>query len=248
MNHNLTIWFEILFDVAYLSAIWLIIIRMTIVMPTVSLQDRPAARLIRLAFILLAAGDTGHVGLRVIAALMGSPEAQVKLFGTSMSLVGLGMLTTAYTVTFFYMVFVFLYKERFQQPDNWITYFLLGTGLVRLIFMALPGNKWGSAVPPQPMSIYRNLPLILQGIGILFLFFREAYKRKDSLFTKVAWLITASFAFYLPVILFAQQIPIIGLLMIPKTIAYLAIAWLFYQIIWKASTNNSAQIDSGTAK
>jgi hypothetical protein len=38
-------------------------------------------------------------------------------------------------------------------------------------------------------------------------------------------MIFLSFAFYIPVILFVQRIPKLGMLMIPKTCAYLAMAW-----------------------
>jgi hypothetical protein len=242
LNQQIINLFEIIFDIAYLTAIWSIIYLMTRSLSTVAVKDRPSAELIRLAFMLLAAGDTGHVGFQVIANLTGTLNAQIPVFGASMSLVGLGMLTTAYTVTFFYMVFVYLWKERFHQPDNWFTALLLATGLVRLIFMALPGNEWGRLIPPQPMSLYRNLPLILQGVGILALFLISAYKANDGLFKWVGWLIAASFAFYLPVILFAQRFPMIGMLMIPKTCAYLAIAWIAYRRMWNHLPANGKEI------
>jgi hypothetical protein len=44
------------------------------------------------AFALLALGDTGHVGFRVVAYALGGLEAHA-------GLVGLGALSTAYTVT-----------------------------------------------------------------------------------------------------------------------------------------------------
>ena len=43
------------------------------------------------------------------------------------------------------------------------------------------------------------------------------------------WLtIVLSFAFYIPVVLFADTIPLIGMLMIPKTCAYVWTVWLGY--------------------
>ena len=41
-------------------------------------------------------------------------------------------------------------------------------------------------------------------------------------------MILVSFACYIPVILFVQQAPAIGMLMIPKTMAYVAIGFLAY--------------------
>ena len=42
-------------------------------------------------------------------------------------------------------------------------------------------------------------------------------------------MILVSYACYIPVILWVQQMPIIGMLMIPKTIAYVAIAIIAYR-------------------
>jgi hypothetical protein len=232
MNPNITTLFEITFDIAYLIAVWALVILMTNQLGAVDPRDRRVAGLIRLAFILLAAGDTGHVGFRVMAYLTGGLESQVNVFGTPMSLVGVGSLTTAFTVTLFYMLFVYIWKFRFNQPAGWFSNLLLAAGVVRLIFMALPGNDWGSVVPPQPISIYRNLPLIVQGVGVVILILNSAYKAQDATFKWIGWMIVISFAFYLPVILFAQKVPMLGMLMIPKTCAYLVVAFIAYRDMW----------------
>jgi hypothetical protein len=41
--------------------------------------------------------------------------------------------------------------------------------------------------------------------------------------------IVVSYVCYLPVIFFVQRAPTIGMLMIPKTLAYIAIAWVAYR-------------------
>ncbi len=51
---------------------------------------------------------------------------------------------------------------------------------------------------------------------------------QDRTFTKIGWMIIASYTFYTPVILFIQRVPMLGMLMIPKTMAYVAIAWIGY--------------------
>ena len=232
MNANLIAWFEILFNVAYLAAVWGVVVLMTRSMDTVAPQDRRVAGLLRLAFVLLAAGDTAHVGFRVIATLLGDQGAQVAVFGASMSLIGLGMLATSFTVTLFYMLFVYVWRFRYDRPANWLTSLLLAAGVVRLVMMALPANEWGGLIPAWPMSLYRNLPLIVQGVGVIGLLFASATRARDGLFQWIAVLIAVSYAFYIPVILFAQQQPLVGLLMIPKTCAYLAVAWLAYRGLW----------------
>ncbi|QRN82613.1 hypothetical protein JR338_09295 [Chloroflexota bacterium] len=225
-------WFEIGFNVIYLIAVWYIVVLMSRSMDTVAPKDRKVAGLVRMAFILLAAGDTGHVGFRVLAYALGGLEAQAVVLGSPMSLIGLGMLTTSITVTLFYMILVYIWQARNNQAANWATNLLQIAGVVRLIIMALPSNDWGAAVPPQPMSLYRNLPLMVQGVGMIILFLLSAYRNHDTTFKWIGWMIAVSFAFYTPVILFAQQVPMLGLLMIPKTCAYLAIAIFAYRGLW----------------
>jgi len=96
------------------------------------------------------------------------------------------------------------------------------------LLMLSPANEWNNTVPPQPWSIYRNLPLMLQGLGVAYLILRDALASKDRVFTWVGVMILASYAFYIPVIFFVQRFPLIGMLMIPKTVAYVAIAFLAY--------------------
>lgn len=240
MNPNLTAWMETIFNIAYLIAIWFLVARMTQAMPTVAPNDRKVAGLVRLAFILLAAGDTGHVGFRVLAFALGGADTQTNILGTPMTLVGLGTLTTSFTVTLFYMILVYIWRRRNNQPASWFTSLLLAAGVVRLMFMALPGNEWGNLVPPQPMSLYRNLPLFLQGLGVTGLILYSAYRAQDTPFIWIGWMIVVSYAFYIPVILFAQQIPLLGMLMIPKTCAYLAVAWIAYRGLWRASPASTA--------
>jgi hypothetical protein len=41
-------------------------------------------------------------------------------------------------------------------------------------------------------------------------------------------MILVSYACYIPVILFVQQAPMVGMLMIPKTLAYVAVGFIAY--------------------
>ena len=60
---------------------------------------------------------------------------------------------------------------------------------------------------------------MLGGI-IVVLFFNSARKNGDRSF-RFLWLtVVLSFGFYIPVVLFADAVPLIGMLMIPKTCAY----------------------------
>lgn len=233
MNSQISIIFESIFNILYLGIIWTLVILMTRHLSDVPEVDRPVAGLIRVAFLLLAAGDSGHVGFRVIGYLMGGLDTPVNVLDSEMTLAGLGSLCTAFTVTLFYMILVFVWLKRNNQESNTLTGILLGVGLVRLIMMALPSNNWASVVPPQPMSLYRNIPLMIQGMGVIFLFLSSGYRKNDGVFRTIGWWIVVSYAFYTPVILFAHKYPLLGLLMIPKTCAYLVVAWVAYQSLWR---------------
>ena len=232
MNKSLPIIFESLFNIAYIIVIWIIVIKMNQNIHTVQPKNKIVANLFNLAFLLLAIGDTGHVGFRVVAYLLGGLDTSIHFFGIQMSLVGLGMLITAYTVTFFYIILVFVWQFRYNKPSNFITILLIAAGFVRLILMALPGNVWSVPSVKNQIGFIRNIPLFIQGAGIIILYFVSAHKTKDALFRNIAICILLSFAFYLPVILYAHTIPAIGTLMIPKTIAYVLVAILAYQNIW----------------
>ena len=58
------------------------------------------------------------------------------------------------------------------------------------------------------------------GLLIIVLFYRSAKERGDSAFRWMWLTIVLSFGFYIPVVLWADTIPMIGMLMIPKTCAY----------------------------
>ena len=94
--------------------------------------------------------------------------------------------------------------------------------------MVFPQNQWNSPIPPQPWSIIRNLPLVVLGLGVAYLMLRDALNVEDNTFKWIGVMILISYAFYAPVILFVQGAPAVGMLMIPKTLAYVAIGFLAY--------------------
>lgn len=218
---------EIAFNVTYLVVVWSLVALMWRNRGRVSAADRSVSQRIILMFALLALGDTGHVGFRVIAYARGGLDANPLL-------VGLGALSTAYTVTLFYMLLVDVWRLRFGKPLGSVGWGLLAVGAVRLILMVFPQNRWEQVVAPYDWSLLRNALLTIQGIGVMLLILRDAYRANDAAFKWIGWMILASFAFYAPVILWVAQVPAIGMLMIPKTCAYVAIAVIAYRALWTA--------------
>jgi len=66
------------------------------------------------------------------------------------------------------------------------------------------------------------------------LLFRDSAHAKDRTFNLIAWMIVISFACYIPVILFAPTHELVGMLMIPKTCAYLAVEFIAYNALFRA--------------
>ena len=103
---------------------------------------------------------------------------------------------------------------------NAATAAVYGLAGLRIILCMMPQNNWLSASAPLSWGIYRNIPFALMGILIIVLFYKSAKENNDRSF-RFMWLtIVLSFAFYIPVVLWADVIPMIGMLMIPKTCAY----------------------------
>jgi hypothetical protein len=235
MSETARIWMEITFNVVYLIVVWALVIAMARREWAVAPSDLRVARLIRWAFTFLALGDTGHVGFRVLAYAQGDLEAKVTLFGQELGLVGLGALSTAITVTIFYVLMLEVWRVRFDKKYGWFEVLLLAAAGVRLLLMIPAANQWNSSVPPQPWSLYRNLPLTVLGLGIAYLMLRDARKAGDRAFTWIGLMIVVSYAMYIPVILFVQQVPTIGMLMIPKTMAYVAIGFIAYFGLYRST-------------
>jgi hypothetical protein len=156
-------------------------------------------------------------------------KSMQSLLGIEFTMVGLGNLTTALTVTVFYMLMLEIWRQRFSKRFTAMYFFLFGAGVFRLALFPFSGNQWGSAVPPFDWSLYRNIPLMIQGLGLAVLILRDAARVQDRTFYLISLMVFMSYAFYLPVILFVQRMPMIGMLMIPKTCAYLLIAFIAYK-------------------
>ncbi len=233
MSESMRIWMEITFNVIYLILVWILVIAMLRRQPAVPVRDKPVTKLFIWAFALLALGDTGHVGFRVLAYAQGSLESTLTIGGFQFGLVGLGALATAFTVTLFYVLMLMIWQRRYGKLYGWLGLLLFAAAIFRLIIMLFPANEWNNVVPPKTWSLIRNIPLMIQGLGVAYLILRDARAAHDPPFTWIGIMILLSFAFYIPVILFVQELPLIGMLMIPKTMAYIGIALIAYFALFR---------------
>jgi hypothetical protein len=172
MSEQMRVWMEVIFNITYLVVVWTLVILMIVRRNRVDPENRALATRFTWAVALLALGDSGHVGFRVIAYLLGGLEANPVL-------VGVGAFSTAFTVTIFYMLMVDIWRLRFRKPLGFFGWFLLAAGVVRLIILLFPQNAWGQVIAPYNWSLLRNSLLVIQGVGVTFLILRDAIRAHD---------------------------------------------------------------------
>lgn len=200
---------ETTFDVVYL---------VTVITLGILMIRRPKAapqfRLFGWMAVVLGAGDAFHLVPRAVALCTTGLENYTFALG-------LGKAITSVTMTIFYVLLYYVWRMRYhargRSPLTAVVYLLAG---LRILLCLMPQNQWFSASAPLSWGIYRNIPFALLGILIIVLFFRSAKAQEDSAFRWMWLTIVLSFAFYIPVVLWADIYPMIGMLMIPKTCAY----------------------------
>jgi len=174
--------------------------------------------------IVLGAGDAFHLVPRAIALWTTGLAANA-------AALGIGKLITSITMTVFYLILYYIWRERYQKNSVIALDVSMWTlAAARVLLCALPQNEWLSASPPLLFGILRNVPFAIMGILLIVLFAREAKRANDGVLRWMWLAITLSFAFYLPVVLCGDQIPMIGMLMIPKTLAYVWIVIMGIQL------------------
>ncbi len=165
--------------------------------------------------VILGSGDAFHLIPRAYALWTRGLEA----FPVAL---GLGKWITSITMTIFYVLLYFVWRKRYQiHGRQGLTAAVFALAVVRIILCLLPANQWLSANPPLSWGIYRNIPFTILGLIVVVLFYQSAKNLQDKAFRWMWLTIVLSFGFYLPVVLWSQTYPIIGILMIPKTCAYI---------------------------
>lgn len=200
---------ETVFDLVYLLSV--IAIGITMIRKS---KGNGQYRLFGIMAVVLGAGDAFHLIPRALAlCTTGLDQFTVAL--------GMGKFITSITMTVFYVILYYVWRARYQiQGKRELTAAVYLLAAARIVLCLFPQNQWLSAEAPLSWGIYRNIPFALMGLLIIVLFYRSAHKNGDTQFRYMWLTIVLSFAFYIPVVLWADAIPMIGMLMIPKTCAY----------------------------
>lgn len=209
---------ETLFDAAYLITV----ITIGIIMIAKSGKNSQY-RLFGIMAIVLGSGDAFHLVPRAYALCTTGLENFTAALGT-------GKFITSITMTVFYVILYYVWRIRYKvKGQNGVTAAVYILSALRIILCLFPQNEWLSAKASISWGIYRNIPFALLGLLIIILFYKSAKENNDKPF-KWMWLtIVLSFGFYIPVVLWADAIPMIGMLMIPKTCAYVWTVLIGYQ-------------------
>lgn len=200
---------ETLFDAVYLISV--IIIGVLMIRGS---RGNRQFRLFGWMAVVLGAGDSFHLIPRALAlCTTGLENYTVPL--------GLGKWITSVTMTIFYVLLYYVWRQRYQiKGQSALTAAVYVLAGVRIALCMMPQNQWLSAEAPLSWGIYRNIPFALLGLLVIVLFYHSAKEHGDRTFRWMWLTIVLSFGFYIPVVLWADTVPMIGMLMIPKTCAY----------------------------
>lgn len=209
---------ETLFDAVYLIGVIAVGIKMV-----VKSDNKKQFKLFGIMAVLLGAGDSFHLIPRSYALFTTGLEANAPALG-------FGKFVTSITMTIFYVILYHIWRQRYLiKGKQVLTLFIYLLCIIRMVLCFLPQNDWFNYKSPVTWGIYRNLPFAIMGIIIIVIFYIEVKRHDDKNF-KFMWLaIVLSFALYIPVVLFANSISWIGILMIPKTLAYVWIVLMGYK-------------------
>lgn len=208
---------ETLFDVIYLTTV----ITLGALMFKRS-GDNKQYKLFGIMAVVLGMGDAFHLIPRAYALMTTGLEANA-------AMLGIGKLITSVTMTIFYVILYKIWIMRYDVKENRnMTAAIYLLAAIRIILCLFPQNDWLSYNAPVSWGIYRNIPFAIIGLIIILLFYNKTKEIGDNSFKFMPLAVILSFGFYIPVVLWANTISWVGILMIPKTIAYVWIVAMGY--------------------
>lgn len=165
--------------------------------------------------LTLCGGDAFHLIPRVVRAFKGSNDKIKKQLG-------IGLQVSSITMTVFYILLLYIWKNTFTEIKAPVALELIIwiSALIRIFICFLPQNNWCTDEGNMKLSVIRNSVFALTGIGVIILYVVSGNKY-DFHMTRMVAAIIISFGCYFPVTLLSKKMPKLGLLMIPKTCAYI---------------------------
>ena len=166
--------------------------------------------------LTLCGGDAFHLVPRIIRAVGGSSDKIKKQLG-------IGLQISSITMTVFYIILMYIWKFTFPgftipviiEVIIWIS------AIVRIVICLFPQNNWCTDEGNMKLSVIRNSVFAVTGIGVIILYLISGNAYGSHLTRMVA-----------AITLFSKTKPKVGLLMIPKTCAYMWIIAMGLQLLF----------------
>ncbi|MFX1357281.1 MAG: hypothetical protein ACFFA8_08330 [Promethearchaeota archaeon] len=234
---------SIVFILAYLIIIWIFLLKL-LIQRKFKNKDK-AWKWTFMAYFLLGFGDLFHLGFRIYVFFAGlAPDDPF----TDLA-IGSGYIISGLTMTYFYIAifhsWVFIYGEKYSTPSKIknFTIILYSAFLIRIILIFLPFNHWfeGDATVDFGFDfrIITAIPIYVIGIISVYLLFRDSRSERNEFtginidrnrgnFMASIWFVISYISYSFTLFLVAI-IPLTGLFMIPKTIAYLVAFFYHYK-------------------
>ena len=193
----------------------------------VNANDSQALLLFGVLTLILGGGDAFHLVPRVIKAF-GVDSPKVDWWS------GLGLMVSSITMTVFYVLLFYVWKAIFPEISypSVLPVLIWFSAAIRIMLCLFPQNNWFHTEGNLKWGIYRNLPFAVTGLCLVILFFLSGNTGGYGLWL-MSIAIIISFSCYFPVVLFSKKKPMIGMLMMPKTAAYIWIISMGLSLIGK---------------
>ena len=176
--------------------------------------------------LTLCGGDAFHLVPRIIRTIRGTNDKIKRQLG-------IGLQESSITMTIFYILLMYIWKFTF--PELKITVIIGAliwiSAAARIVICMFPQNNWCTDEGNMKLSVIRNAVFAVTGIGVIILYLISGNTYGYHM-TRMAAAIIISFGCYLPVTLFSKTKPKVGLLMIPKTCAYMWIIVMGLQLMF----------------
>lgn len=205
--------FESMFDLAYLCLVMGLGVRLL----AVKVKN---AKIFGAMSLLLGLGDSFHLIPRIVAHFTENG------FVTNIKALSYGQMITSVTMTVFYLLYYYYYSNVSAKGSKTKAFIVYALVALRIGLVLMPQNNWGQLTTDITWDILRNVPFAI--LGLLLIVWSLGAGDKPTMKNN-AILIAISFACYLPVVLFTNQVPAIGSLMMPKTLAYLAMSYVVFK-------------------
>ena len=174
----------------------------------------------------LCFGDAFHLVPRVLRAVKGSNEKIERQLG-------IGLQISSITMTIFYILLLYIWKQTFCEMTAPVMLEILiwVSAAVRIVVCMLPQNNCCGEEGNCKLSVIRNAVFAVTGICVIVLYVMSGNTCGYHM-TRMAAAIVVSFGCYLPVTLLSKKMPKIGILMIPKTCAYIWMIVMGLQLLF----------------